>query len=60
MAALSGDFTLNGQVRNVDILGESGERLRAQPGFVEQDGKYFRIAELTLPVVINDMWTVSP
>ena len=25
--------------------------------YVEQDSKQFRVMELTIPVVINDLWT---
>ena len=30
--------------------------MSAQAVYVEQDGKQFRVMELTIPVVINDFW----
>lgn len=59
-AALTGvysdGFTLGGTVRNVDLLGESGQRLEGKLAYVEQDGKLFRIFDLTIPVIISDMF----
>jgi hypothetical protein len=60
MAAYAGGFTLGETVRNIDLLGQSGQMLDAQPAYLEQDGKHFRIAELTMPVIIDDMWTEVP
>jgi len=56
----SGDFTLGGLIRNVDILGETGTALRAQAGYIEQDGKMFRAMTLTIPLIINDLWEQAP
>lgn len=52
----SGDFTLGGSVRNVDLLGE-GEALRARLGYLQMDSTVYRIATLTIPTIINDVWT---
>jgi len=60
IAAYSGGFTLGETVLAVDLLGMSGQVLDAQPAYLEQDGKHFRIAELTIPVIISDMWTEVP
>lgn len=57
LAQYSGGFTLGGTVRDIDLLGEAGQSLEAQPGYIEHDGKHFRVSELTLPIIINDMWT---
>lgn len=51
------DFGLHPTVRNVDLLGEFGQPLAAQAGYVEIDGTMFRVMDLTIPVVINDVWT---
>ncbi|MCI0687227.1 MAG: hypothetical protein L0Y54_08330 [Sporichthyaceae bacterium] len=56
MAAYSGDFELGGQVANVDLLGAHGDPLSADAGYLEQDGKFFRIMTIILPLVINDLW----
>lgn len=60
MTAYSGDFTLDGLVRNVDLLGAHGEGLSAQAGYLEQDKKMFRIVTLTVPLVVNDVWSQTP
>jgi hypothetical protein len=57
MAAYSGGFTLGGTVRDIDLLGEFGEALSGQMAYLEQDGKLFRVFDLVIPVVINDLWT---
>ncbi len=52
----SGAFTLGGKVRNVDLLGEHGTALSGQAGYLTQDGEQFRIFDITLPLVVNDLW----
>ena len=54
--AYSGDFTLGGLVRCVDLLGMSGTALRAQAGYLTQDGKLFRVMTVTVPIIINDVF----
>jgi hypothetical protein len=55
-AAYSGDFTLGGLVRNVDILGSQGLPLSANAGYLNVDGKIYRVMTILLPVIINDIW----
>lgn len=54
--AYSGDFTLGGAVRDIDLLGETGNQLRADAGYLNQDNRIFRIMTITLPIVVNDAW----
>lgn len=56
MNAYSGDFELGGNVRNVDLLGQAGIPLSARAAYLQQDGKVYRVYDLTLPVLINDAW----
>lgn len=56
MAAYSGDFDLGGLVRDVDLLGQHGAALSARAAYLEQDGRFFRVMEVTLPLIINDLW----
>lgn len=56
MNAYSGDFTLGDRIRNVDLLGQFGEPLSAQAGYLEQDRKLFRVITITVPMVVNDVW----
>lgn len=57
MAAYSGDFTLGGSVMQVDLLGAHGVPLRAQAGYLNQDGRLFRVYTITLPLIVIDLWT---
>lgn len=62
MNAYTGDFGLltgnvaAGLVRNVDLLGAYGLPLRGQPGWLVQDGAHYRVYEITLPIILNDIW----
>lgn len=60
MGAYVGDFTLGGLVRQVDVRGIHGEKLRAIPGYITQDQKVFRVADIQLPLIVNDAWTEAP
>lgn len=57
LTAYSGDFTLDGLVRNIDLLGMGGPALGAEAGYVEIDKKLFRIMTITVPMILNDQWT---
>jgi len=56
MTAYSGDFTLGDLIRDVDLLGEHGDGLSAQAGYIEQDHKMYRVMTLKIPMVVNDVW----
>lgn len=56
MTAYSGDFELGGNVRNVDLLGQAGVPLSAQAGYVKIDGALYRVMDLTLPLIVNDVF----
>jgi hypothetical protein len=60
MGAYSGDFTLDGRIRNVDLLGQAGVPLSAQAGYLNQDGRLFRVMDITLPLIVNDIWDQAP
>lgn len=51
------DFDLDSiGVRNIDLLGMTGRKLRADAGYMEQDHAQFRIYDITIPVIVNDIW----
>ena len=58
--AYSGDFELGGTVAEVDLLGQYGARMRARFGYTRLDSTTYRVATITLPLVINDGWTEAP
>ncbi len=60
MGAYAGGFTFDGEVRMVDLLGSEGEPLACSPGYITIGSTMYRAAELTIPVIINDMWTEAP
>lgn len=56
-ASYSGDFTLDGLVMAVDLLGAYGPEMGAVPGYVKQsDGTILRVMTITLPLLIEDLW----
>ncbi len=59
IGTFSGDLHLGSTVRNVDLLGETGESLSAQAGYLNLDGTLYRVMTLVVPIVINDMWSQS-
>lgn len=60
MAAYSGDFTLGGLIRNVDLLGAAGDPLRATPGFVTLNQTMYRAVGIGLPMIVNSVWEQVP
>lgn len=60
LGAYSGDFELGGLVRSVDLLGAYGTPLSARGGYIRQDNKLYRVMVLTVPLIVNDIWTQSP
>lgn len=60
LAAYSGDFELGGSVRNVDLLGAHGAPLSAKAGYLNQDGKLYRVMTVVIPLIVNDVWSQVP
>lgn len=56
MRAYSADFTFDGQVRNVDLLGAHGTPLRAQAGYLRHGDSEYRVMTITLPLIVSDLW----
>jgi len=57
MGKYSGDFTLDGLVRNVVLMdGMTGPGLSSEAGYVPIDNKMFRVMTISLPLIVNDMW----
>lgn len=60
MGAYSSGFTLGGLIRNVDLLGATGEPLSAQAGYVTIGNQMNRVTTITIPCVVNDCWDQAP
>lgn len=60
MNALSNDFTLGDEAREVDIFGSEGVGLRARAGWVEIDSKRYRAMNVTVPIILNDSFEETP
>lgn len=60
MTAYSGDFDLDGLIRNVDLLGAHGQPLGAQAGYLDIQGVQYRVMTITIPCIVNDAWIQSP
>lgn len=56
IGAYTGDFTLGGTIRNIDLLGMYGQKLGAVAGYLTIESHLYRIMTLTIPCVIDDMW----
>lgn len=61
LIAYSGDFTLGGLVKQIDLLGQHGTPLGAQAGWLPfpDGGGLYRVMTLTCPLVINDAFPQS-
>lgn len=60
MALYSGDFELGGQVMEVDLEGAHGFPLAAKAGYLNQDGKLYRVMIIQIPLIVNDVFTQNP
>lgn len=63
LTAYAGDFDLGDTSREIDLLGmavaagTSGQGVVTKMGYISHDNKFFRVAEIQLPVIVNDVWT---
>lgn len=61
MNAYCGDFELGGTVAEVDLLGMYGASLGADFGYTTfTGGTTYRVANLVIPLTLNDVWTEAP
>lgn len=50
------DFDFGGAIGYIDLLGGYGVALAGQAGYLEIDGKMFRIFDITIPCIVYDIW----
>ncbi|MCK9929429.1 hypothetical protein MXD62_19970 [Frankia sp. Mgl5] len=66
LASLIGDFTLGGLVRMVDVRGSeqsgggTGAGLTVQTGHMTFPDQRYRFAEITVPLIVNDIYPEAP
>lgn len=60
LADYVGNFTLGGLLRQVDVRGAYGNPLSATAGYLNQDGKIYRVMTIFLPLILNDVWDEAP
>jgi hypothetical protein len=52
----SGDFDLGGSVKCIDLLGIYGPALSMRAGYVSLGSVHHRVIDVTVPVIINDLF----
>ena len=60
MGEYTNHFTLGGLVRCVDLLGMSGVALATDFGYIELDKTWFRVATVTIPLIVDHVWVQTP
>lgn len=60
LGAYTGDFELGGNVSHVDLLGAYGQPLESLAAYLEIDGSMIRVIDLSIPLVVDDVWVQSP
>lgn len=65
LRAYTGDFTLGGLVRQVDLMGTrhvtgQGRGLFCEAGYMEQNNRIYRIMTINLQLILNDVWDQAP
>ena len=52
---MAGDFDLGGTVRNIDVAGQYSGGLETESGYIELSGTQFKIVDMTIPVIVDDI-----
>lgn len=50
------DLDLGSEARVVDVFGAYGQPLRVRSGYLNLDGKEFRVFQIVIPIVVDDVW----
>ena len=54
------DSDLGGNIRNIDVAGQFGSGVGAEYGHIDQSGVLFRVADITLPLIVDGSATAVP
>jgi len=63
MTRYSADFTLDGLAMAIDLLGQGGQNLSAEAGYVQiggKEGAMYRVMTINLPMIIENAWVQAP
>ena len=60
LSDLLGEYDLGATVREIDAGGINGQSVRTDWGHVDIGGKLFRVADITLPLSVDDSATMAP
>jgi len=60
MAKLTSDADLGGNIRHIDVAGILGVKMGVSWGYKEIGGTEFRVAEIQVPMFVDDNQTVTP
>jgi hypothetical protein len=44
----------------VDLIGQHSQGLRAKAGYVNQDSTVYRLMDVSLPLIVNDLYPEVP
>jgi len=58
MSDLLGDTDLESTIMTIDVAGMDGTSLRAEYGYLDVGGTMYRMADITLPLIVNGSATV--
>lgn len=56
---LLGDYDLGETIRNIDVGGQYGSAMNTTWGYVDLSGKMYRIADISLPLIVDDSATLA-
>lgn len=57
---LFADLTLDSTVMVIDIRGIAGTSYGGRAAYVPQDGRLYRCFDITIPVIVDDVWPEIP
>ena len=59
LSDIIGEFDLGGSIRSIDVAGMYGASISVNYGYMDLGGTMFRIADITLPLIVDDSATTT-
>lgn len=59
LSDIIGEFDLGGSVRSIDVAGIYGSSIAVSYGYLDLGGTMFRIADITLSLIVDDSATTT-